>query len=240
MQESNRRNFLTASAALLAGAPAIAANRMSANDRIRVCIVGLRGRGRDHIQCLNDLANENIEIAALCDVDQVLLAQRAADYEKLSGKKVKTFTDMQKVLDDKSFDAVTFATPNHWHALGAVWACQAGKDAYVEKPGTQTFQEGKKIMEAAGRYKRIIQHGTQNRTSPNIVEGIQKLKEGVIGRVYLARGVDYKVRFDWGKIEPEATPASLNWGQVARPSAEKALFKIHSPLLAFTVGLRRG
>lgn len=211
MQGSNRREFLKSSAAVLAGAPAIAANRLSANDRIRVCIVGLRGRGKDHIQCLHDLAGENIEIAALCDVDSVLLDERAAGYQKLSGKKIQTFTDMRKVLDDKSFDAVTFATPNHWHALGAVWACQAGKDAYVEKPGTHNFHEGKKIIEAADKYKRIIQHGTQNRTSPNIVEGIRKLKEGVIGKVYLARGIDYKVRPDWGKLEPEATPAGLDW-----------------------------
>src|SRR4051794_4312546 len=134
MNESNRRHFLRSSAALLAGFPAIAADSKSPNDRIRVAIVGLRGRGRDHIQAFHALANENVEIATLCDVDQSVLDQRVSDYEKLSGRKVPTANDMRKVLDDKSIDAVGFATPNHWHALGTIWACQAGKDVYVESP----------------------------------------------------------------------------------------------------------
>ena len=128
MSESNRRQFLKSSAVLLAGFPAIAANSKSANDRIRVAIVGLRGRGRDHIQSFHALAGDNVEIATLCDVDQSVLDQRTADYEKLSGKKVPTANDMRKVLDDKSIDAIGFATPNHWHALGTIWACQAGKE----------------------------------------------------------------------------------------------------------------
>src|SRR5437660_10451581 len=115
MNESTRRVFLKSSAAFLAGAPAFAANK-SPNDRIRVAIVGLRGRGRDHIQALHQLAGANVEIAALCDVDQPVLGQRVADYEKLSGRRAPAANDMRKVLDDQSIDAVTFATPNHWHA----------------------------------------------------------------------------------------------------------------------------
>src|SRR5947208_12978253 len=111
MSESNRRQFLK-SATLLAGFPAIARSNKSANDRIRVAIVGLRGRGRDHIASFHALAGENVEIATLCDVDQSVLNERVADYEKLSGKKVPTATDMRRVLDDKSIDAVGFATPN--------------------------------------------------------------------------------------------------------------------------------
>src|SRR5205809_1147236 len=183
MTQPTRRVFLQSSAALLGGR-AFGANK-SPNDRIRVAIVGLRGRGRDHIQALHQLAGANVEIAVMCDVDRSVLGQRVADYEKLSGRKVATAADMRQVLDDKSIDAVTFATPNHWHALGTVWACQAGKDVYVEKPGTHNFVEGKRIIEAAGKYGRIVQHGTQNRSSPNIVEGVRKLREGVIGKVYL-------------------------------------------------------
>jgi predicted dehydrogenase len=208
MEESNRRQFLKSAAVL--GTPAVMANRLSANDRIRVAIVGLRGRGRDHIKSFHELAGENVEIAAFCDVDQSVMNQRTADYEKLSGRKVPNVTDYRKILDDKSIDVVGLATPNHWHALEAVWACQAGKDVYVEKPGSHHFAEGKKIIEAANKYKRIIQHGTQNRSSPNIVEGVQKLKEGVIGRVYLARGVAFKgPRANIGMIEGEATPPQL-------------------------------
>ena len=136
-------------------------------------------------------------------------------------------TDFRKVVDDKSIDAVAFATPNHWHALGTIWACQAGKDVYVEKPGTHSFFEGKKIVEAANKYKRIVQHGTQNRSSPNIMEGMQKLKEGVIGRVYLARGIAFKgPRRNIGMIEGEAAPAGLDWDRWQGPAPIKPYSKV--------------
>jgi predicted dehydrogenase len=227
MQESNRREFLKSSAAMLAGAPAIAASRLSPNDRIRVALIGLRGRGRDHIQSFHELAGDNVELVTFCDVDQTVMDQRVASYEKLSGKKVQTVTDMRKVFDDKSIDAVGIATPNHWHALATVWACQAGKDVYVEKPGTHCFSEGKKIIDAANKYKRIVQHGTQNRSSPNIVEGIQKLKDGVIGKVYLARGVAFKgPRPNIGMIEGEATPPGLDWDKWQGPAPKKPYSKV--------------
>jgi predicted dehydrogenase len=227
MQDLRRREFLRASAGFLAGAPAFAATSKSPNDRIRVALIGLRGRGRDHIQAFHQLAGENVEIATMCDVDKSVLDQRMADYEKLSGKKPQTASDMRKVLDDKSIDAVAFATPNHWHALGTVWACQAGKDVYVEKPGTHDFLEGKKIIEAARKYDRIVQHGTQNRSSPNIVEGVQKLKEGVIGKVYLARGIAFKgPRPNIGTIEGEATPPGLDWDKWQGPAPSKPYSKV--------------
>jgi len=225
MEVPNRRQFLQSAAIL--GAPAILASRASANDRIRVALVGLRGRGRDHIKSFHDLAGDNVEIALFCDVDQSVMDQRVADYEKLSGKKVQTVTDYRKVLDDKSIDAVGLATPNHWHALGAVLACQAGKDVYVEKPGTHSYAEGKKIIEAANKHKRIVQHGTQNRSSPNIMEGIQKLKEGVIGNVYLARSVAFKgPRPNIGTVEGEATPPGLDWDKWQGPAPKKPYSKV--------------
>ena len=113
----------------------------------------------------------------------------AVESEKVSGKKPTLHIDYRKLLDDKSIDAVALATPNHWHALQTIWACQAGKDVYVEKPASHNIFEGRKMVEAARKYGRIVQTGTQCRSSPNIREGIQKLKEGVIGRVYMARGV---------------------------------------------------
>jgi predicted dehydrogenase len=207
----DRRSFLIASAAG-------AARALGANDRIRVAVVGIRGRGQSHVQAFHELAGENIEVAALCDAEQAVLEQRQTAYERLSGKKVKGYSDMRRILDDKSIDAVAFATPNHWHALGAVWACQAGKDVYVEKPGTHVFSEGLKLMEAAAKYKRIVQHGTQNRSSPNIVEGVRKLQEGVIGRVYMARGVAYKVRARVGPVRTAPTPLGLDWDQWIGPA----------------------
>jgi predicted dehydrogenase len=188
MRETNRRDFLKASAGAAFASPAIAASRLSSNDRIRVAVIGVRGRGRSHIQAFHDLSGENVEIVYLCDVDSAVLEQRAAAYEKTSGKKVKLCQDMRQILDDKSVHAVSFATPDHWHARGTIWACQAGKDIYVETPGTHNFAEGKKIIEAANKYRRIAQHGAQHRSNLNIVEAIARLNEGVIGRVYMARG----------------------------------------------------
>lgn len=223
MSDIDRRDFLKSSASVAAGVsilgtPAIARGRTDPNDRIRVAIIGLRRRGRALIRSFHELAKENVEIVAMCDVDESVLGERKADYEKMSGKKVKTFTDMRAVLDEKSIDAVGFATPNHWHALGTIWACQAGKDVYVEKPGSHNVFEGRKVVEAARKYKRIVQHGTQNRSSPNIVEGIEKLKEGVIGKVYMARGIAYKFRPSIGWIRPEPVPATLDWNAWQGPA----------------------
>ncbi len=223
MQNPDRRQFLKASAgAALLAAPAFSATRLSPNDRLRVGIIGLRGRGRDHIRAWHELANENVEIAAFCDVDAGVLQERASGYEKLSGKKVPALGDMRRILDDKSIHAVSIATPNHWHALATIRAVQAGKDVYVEKPGSHDYFEGKLIIEAEKRYGRVIAHGTQNRSSPNIVEAIQKLKEGVIGRVYLARGIAYKHRASFGKMTNDPVPAGLDWDQWLGPAPKVA------------------
>ncbi len=220
MKQSNRREFLRSSAGAVAalGAPAVAASRKSPNDRIRVAVVGLRGRGQSLINGFHSLEKDNVEIVTFCDVDESVLAERTTEYEQRSGKKLKTCKDMREVMDDRSIDAVGFATPNHWHALGTIWACQAGKDVYVEKPGSHNIFEGRKVVEAAKKYSRIVQHGTQNRSSPNIVEGIQKLKEGIIGRVYLARGIAYKKRQGFPRIVEEPVPAGLDWDMWQGPA----------------------
>ena len=207
---SARREFIK-TAATFAAAPAFAASRMSPNETVRVAVIGLRGRGRSHINAFHQLAKDNVELVTLCDCDENVLRERAADYEKISGKRAKTVTDMRHVLDDKSIHAVGFATPNHWHSLGTIWALQAGKHVYVEKPGSHNIWEGSQVVEAAKKYGLVVQHGTQNRSSPNVMEGIRKLKEGVIGRVYMARGVAYKKRGSVGRIEEEAVPKGLNW-----------------------------
>ena len=222
MGTANRREFLKSSAgaaaSLAAAAPAIAASSKSANGRIRVGIVGLRGRGRSLIQAFHELGKDNVEIVTFCDCDDNVLAERVSGYEQLSGKKLRTAKDMREVLDDQSIDVVGFATPNHWHALGTIWACQAGKDVYVEKPGSHNIYEGRKVVEAAAKYKRIVQHGTQNRSSPNIMEGIEQLKKGIIGRVYIARGIAYKKRRGFQQINEQPIPEGLNWDMWQGPA----------------------
>ena len=223
MHDSNRREFLKTSSAAIAGAailasPAVGRGAASANDRIRVAVVGLGGRGRvSHCGALHELAAENVEIAALCDCDENRLNAAANEVEKRSGKRPATFANDQKLLDDKSIDAVSLATPNHWHALQTIWACQAGKDVYVEKPGSHNIFEGRKMVEAARKYKRIVQHGTQCRSSANIREGIRKLKEGVIGRVYMARAPIFKRRAG-GRNQFGPVPAGLNWDRWLGPA----------------------
>ncbi len=127
-------------------------------------------------------------------------------------------TTCDRVLDDDSIDAVTFATPNHWHSLSVIWGCQAGKDVYVEKPGSHNIFEGRKMVEAARKYDRIVQHGTQCRSSANIIEGIGKLHEGIIGDVYFARGIAYKIRGDLGQHAPRPVPQGLDWDAWCGPA----------------------
>ncbi len=215
MQGSSRRRFLATSGGAALGAvavPALASSAASANERIRVAVIGLGGRGRvSHCGALIELSKEqNVEIAALCDCDENRTAQAAAEVERRTGKRPATFFDERKLLDDKSIDAVSLATPNHWHALETIWACQAGKDVYVEKPGSHNIFEGRKMVEAARKYRRIVQHGTQCRSSPKIREGIEKLHQGVIGRVYLARGIAFKRRAG-GRNQIGPPPPGMHW-----------------------------
>ena len=222
MQGSTRRGFLKSTAAVAGAAlaaPAIAHSTRSANDRIRVGLVGMGGRMHSHVGSLAAIAkDDNLEIVAICDCEQSKLDGAAKSYPQLAGLKLKTYTDQRKLFDDKSIDAVSFSTQDHWHALQTIWACQAGKDVYVEKPPTWCVWEGRKMVEAARKYKRMVQIGTQNRSSPNIVEGIRKLKEGVIGDLYMARGVAYKMRGNLGRHNPRPVPQGLDWDSWVGPA----------------------
>jgi predicted dehydrogenase len=204
--QTNRRIFFQSAAA--AALPRLM--RGDANSRIRVAIVGMNGRGNALMKSLHRIRAENVEIAALCDVDTVVLTKRAAELDQLGGGKVKTYRDIRAILDDKSVDAVIHTTPTNWHALGAIWTMQAGKDAYVEKPLALTPWEGRKIVEAARKYNRIVQHGTQCRSSPEILEALDLLHRGAIGDVYMARGIGHKYRPGIGKAAPGQPPATLN------------------------------
>src|SRR6185437_9761352 len=167
--DESRREFLKTSAKAAATIAAATqplralgaqANVVGANNRVRVAIIGLRGRGQEHIRRYGALPN--VEIAALCDIDDNVMRERLPEAQKF-GSHPKTYTDIRKVLDDKSIDAVSIATPNHWHSLMAIWACQAGKDVYVEKPCSHNLWEGGQLVRAAEKYNRVVQHGTQSR-----------------------------------------------------------------------------
>src|SRR6195256_1236443 len=182
-----RRDFLktaaaTASARALSGVTFVTRPErvFGANDRVRVAVCGLNSRGKDHLGAFSHVPN--VEIAALCDVDDTVLNKRRAEV----GGSPRTFTDVRRLLEDQSIDAISIATPNHWHALMAIWACQAGKDVYVEKPCSHNLWEGQQLVKASQRYNRIVQQGSQMRSAKAAREMVAKLKEGIIGEMYMA------------------------------------------------------
>ena len=172
---------------------------LGANDRVVTASIGIRGQGNALKRGFAQL--ENVEIKTLCDIDANLAAERINDSRL---KDVATFKptfvqDMRRVMDDKDIDAVVIATPNHWHALATIWALQAGKHVYVEKPSSYTVWEGRKMVEAASRYNKVVQVGTMNRSRPAVRQAIKFLHDGGIGKVYMARGLCFKPRPSIGK-----------------------------------------
>ncbi|MFC2123898.1 Gfo/Idh/MocA family protein [Bacteroidota bacterium] len=179
---------------------------LGANDKINVAVIGTRGQGFGHLRrWANMSANENVVVRTICDIDESLWPERVKAVEEIQGKKPGTEFDMRKVFDDKKIDAVSIAAPNHWHALATIWAVQAGKDVYVEKPSNHNVWEGKKMVEAARKYNRIVQVGFQNRSIQNVRKAMQFLHNGGIGDVYMARGLCFKPRDSFGRA-PDGTP----------------------------------
>lgn len=239
-EKNSRRSFLrtAATGALVAAvAPSavhaevkkpviIPASVKGANDRIRVAVLGINGRGKTHIEEVMGLAEKsNVEVAVLCDPDMNLLQEQSKGFEQKYGRKVAIEQDFRRTYDDKTIDAVTLATPNHWHALQTIWACQAGKDVYVEKPATHNIAEGSKIIEAAYKYNRIVQHGVQLRSSVAIREAVKHLEEGLIGRVYMSRGLVYRWRPDIGNKGISQIPQGLDYDQWCGPAPMRPFSK---------------
>ena len=187
-------------------------------ERVRVAICGLRGRGVSHIEAYTAL--KNAEIVALCDIDGDLLRRRLAEVEK-TGARPKTYTDIRKLLEDKSIDAVSIATPNHWHSLMAIWACQAGKDVYVEKPCSHNLWEGGQLVRAAAKYSRIVQHGTQSRSDPAVQDAMKKMQDGLLGEIYLSRGLCFKWRDTIGHAPVSTVPPNVDYDLWTGPAPAK-------------------
>jgi len=188
-------------------------------------VVGFRGRGKDHIKGWTTLPN--VEIAALCDIDESVVATGLAQVEKAGKKKPTTYSDIRKLLEDKSIDAISIATPNHSHTLQTIWACQAGKDVYVEKPCSHNMFEAKQIVAAARKYNRMVQQGSQSRSSVALREAVQKMNEGVIGDVYLSRGLCYKWRNTIGHTPVSDVPAGVDYDLWLGPAPKTPFTKNH-------------
>lgn len=193
----------------------------NSNDKLRVAVIGINGRGTAHISGFGE--RKDCEIAALVDVDENVLNKRADEIEKKSGTRPAVFTDMRKCFEDKNIHVASIATPNHWHALAAIWAIQSGKDVYVEKPVSHNVSEGRRVVEAARKYNRIVQTGTQSRSNPGMRSAIAFLEKGGIGEIKLARGLCYKPR---GSIGPKGNydiPASVEYDIWSGPAEIKPL-----------------
>ncbi|MDQ1473896.1 MAG: hypothetical protein QOJ99_5376 [Bryobacterales bacterium] len=218
----DRRHFLMNSAAAL-GTTALSAATTGANDTIRIATVGLRGRGKSHLQAFTSLPK--VDLVAICDIDDSVLATASKFVTEKRGSAPAVYKDLRKLLEDKSIDAISIATPNHQHTMQTIWACQAGKDVYVEKPCSHDMWEAKQVVAAARKYDRIVQQGSQSRSNLALQEAVQKMKEGVIGDVYHARGLCYKWRNTIGKAPEEPVPAGVDYDLWLGPAPKRAFTK---------------
>jgi predicted dehydrogenase len=213
----DRRTFLKTGALAAAGAALPLrswAQVLGANSDIRVAVIGLNGRGRNHLQSLAKIPG--VRVVALCDADTAVLDKVKPT---VNGGNVKTYQDIRALLADKDVDAVTIATPNHWHSLAAIWALQAGKDVYLEKPVSHNVWEGRQLVAAASKYKRVIQAGTQIRSGEGLREAVQWVQAGNIGKITASRGFCYKRRDSIGKTSgPQPVPASISYDLWSGPA----------------------
>jgi len=215
-QVVSRRGFLVGSVVGGAAAPGVLARPawaapLGANDAVRVAVVGLGnpGQGLHHVQMFKALPG--VRLVALCDVDENILDKAAKDLAS-ENVQVARYVDVRKVLESKDVDAISIATPNHWHSLMTVWACQAGKDVYVEKPISHNVWEGRKAVEAAARFGRIVQAGTQSRSDEALLELADHLRKGEMGKVLRARGFCYKRRESIGRVAgPQPIPQGVHY-----------------------------
>ena len=212
MKKLTRRSFLTRAALATATVSWSArswAQVKSANEDVRFAVIGFNGRGKDHLSGLSKV--KGTRLVGLCDVDDKVLA-REKDKRSKEGSTIEGYKDLRKLLESKDVDAVSIATPNHWHSLAALWAVQAGKDVYVEKPVSHNVWEGRQLVKAARKYDKIVQTGTQSRSSQAIKEAVEWVHAGNLGKITVARGLCYKPRNSIGKVDkPIPVPEGVDY-----------------------------
>lgn len=225
MSYTTRRRFLeesllaTAAAAAAAGPRALWAQEsreVGANDQINAAIIGCGIRGKQHAKAL--AGQKDCRIAYVCDPDRDRADEVAADLVELGRPKPKVVQDLRAAIDDKDVDVVFIATPNHWHALAAIWAMRAGKDVYVEKPVSHNVREGRLMVEEAGRLDRICQSGTQRRSNGALAAAVDYMREGKLGEVKLARSIVYGRRGSIGGPAKCEMPPNLDFNLWAGPA----------------------
>jgi len=222
MSATSRRDFVKKAAlttGLGAAAPVIrtaAGATASPNEQVNVAVVGIHGRGRSHYSQLAKIPN--VRVVALCDVDERLFPACLDEVEQIAGYRPDTVVDYRKLIERKDIDAVSIATPDYWHALMTVWGCQAGKDVYVEKPVSYTVVEGRRMVQAARKYNRIVQAGLQMRSAPRARATMRFLHSGEFGSVYRAKAIIYKGRASIGSVDDMAVPKGVHWDLYRGPA----------------------
>ena len=202
---------------------AIRARAAGANSDIRVAILGIHSKGHAHIGQFRKIPG--VRVVAVCDPDSSLLAKEREAAQKLGGD-LQTFTDLRKLYESPEVDAVCIATPNHWHSLAAIWACQAGKDVYVEKPVSHNIFEGRRLVETAAKYKRIVMAGTQNRSNTGLAATVEYIRSGQIGKIKVVRGFCYKRRGSIGKVDgPQPIPPEIDYDLWCGPAPKGPLMR---------------
>jgi predicted dehydrogenase len=231
MPKLDRRQFLqesliatglaaTAASARAADKDKKTDSKSSPNETIRVGVIGVHGRGMAHIHGFGGV--KNAKVVAICDCDKNVIDRAMKTVTKQNdGKAPKYYQDLRKLLEDKDIDAVSIATPNHWHALATIWAVQAGKDVYVEKPVSHEIAEGRRMVEAAEKYKKIVQAGTQCRSHKGIQDAIALLRSGKLGKIYMAKGLCYKPRGSIGHKPNGPVPEGLDYDLWCGPAEKK-------------------
>ncbi len=207
---------LAAAAGITLLADAASVRAVPASERIAVAVVGVRGRGNTLAGALAE--RKDCRVAYLCNVDSALLPSRSGTLAEMQGRAPQCVQDFRRALDDKSVDAVVIATPDHWHCLAGVWACQAGKDVYVESPLSQSPWEGRKLVEIARREKRIVQTGHSSRSAAYAASAKKYIDEGKLGAVHFCRVVDQKGQNNFPAKPDAKTPKGLNWDMWSGPA----------------------
>jgi len=219
MKDWTRRNFMKSSLAAVGSvalAPRVWSQVRGANDDIRVGIIGVRKKGKEHIQDFRRLSG--VRVVAICDADTQWLDAEVAKFKERNIT-VDTYTDYRKLLENKNIDAVVLCVPDHWHALMTIWACQAGKDVYCEKPASHNIWEGRKMVEAARKYKRIVQVGSQDRSDVGLIPLAEHIKQGSLGKVQRIHAITYNARLGIGKVNgPQPIPATCDYNLFQGPA----------------------
>lgn len=195
------------------------ARAASSNDKVNIAVMGVRSRGKQLVAEYAGLSD--VRVAAICDIDERQIPPAADIVKQQQGHLPRAESDIRRVLDDKSIDALVIAAPNHWHALATVWACQAGKDVYVEKPVSHNIVEGRRMVQAARKYERIVQVGTQRRSNDVLGAAAEYIHSGKLGKVGLARAWIVKQRRSIGRVADSAVPDGVDYDLWTGPAPER-------------------